>query len=863
MPIAAPEPTPPRRHLAPGQIDLSLVPPDWALTPLSGKKAYVPGWTKNPFSIQQIQDELDQGRATGVGLMTGQWSNEGGLIWADIDGPDAIPALEELAGGPLDVIFPPTLTISSGKPGRQRMLYSVPASKLSLLPDRATIKIGIPSFEILFRSRQGAIMGAHPETDGYFTTPHGGFEYAKNPPEMPEWLYQAIANAFPTHKYQRKPSSGVLTQQINLHYEEGSKFQQEEAISEAQIYLDHLSIDRAIDYEEWLAIGMCLHQVDDSLLPAWIEWSAQAENFEPGVCEQKWSTFERLPGGPSPEGARGLHSLRAKAKEDGFLELGGFVVESPEVLAQQARELFGDDEDDMPVFGGMLQKAVRRTMGDPDEEMEEDARKTLKGKGKPRTPPASELAEIVAGMVDMCGWKYDPKFSTYFSYSESRGIWKREEHTQEYKYFVQDLFIHEKAIPTPGGFTTHLINDVVSLTQGYIVHTNWDRDEDKLAFRNGVLEVSTGEFLEHSREHYITWGLDFDYDSGADPGPIIDWLKRTQYGDDARVQVLRAWLRACLMGQGHEIQRFLEVIGPGGRGKSTFANLCCALVGNGNYASTTLNQLEQSRFEIASIKGKRLTLINDSERYGGSAQIFKALTGGDNLRYEEKNKNVGEPFVYTGMVMVVANEPIQTTDNTSGLTRRRLTLEFNRPLYDRNSEAKEMIKMDNGIVRGLWKHYLPGLVNWVLEMSEQEMREYLLDTYDKVPSLRRVRNEILLNSNNLIEWMQSEVVYAPDAVSSVGKKIPASKDAPERYSNSNYHLYASYCGYCEDTGSKPVGQKRFIALLLDCCSNQLDLKDIRSFTKQGRPFIKGLAIRASDQKYANHATIIPEGKISD
>ena len=98
--------------------------------------------------------------------------------------------------------------------------------------DRATIKIGVPSFELLFRSRQGAIQGLHPETDGYFTTPHGGFEYAKNPPEMPEWLYQAIANAFPTHKYQRKPSSGVLTQQINLHYEEGSKFQQEEAISE-------------------------------------------------------------------------------------------------------------------------------------------------------------------------------------------------------------------------------------------------------------------------------------------------------------------------------------------------------------------------------------------------------------------------------------------------------------------------------------------------------------------------------------------------------------------------------------------------------------------------------------------------------
>ena len=46
--------------------------------------------------------------------------------------------------------------------------------------------------------------------------------------------------------------------------------------------------------------------------------------------------------------------------------------------------------------------------------------------------------------------------------------------------------------------------------------------------------------------------------------------------------------------------------------------------------------------------------------------------------------------------MVCANEPIQTTDNTSGLTRRRLTVEFNRPLWDKNSQAVEMIKLENG-----------------------------------------------------------------------------------------------------------------------------------------------------------------------
>jgi len=854
MPTATPESN---NHLKAGEINFDLIPPDWALTPLQGKRAYVAGWTTQPYSIDEIKREFDQGKATGVGLITGVWSNEGGLVWVDIDGTDSIKDLEELAGAPLSAAFPPTLTISSGKKDRQRMLFSVPTAKLKLLPDKATIKIGVPSFEILFRSRQGAIMGSHPDTEGYFTTTHGGFEFAKNPPEMPEWLYEAIAKAYPHNKYKKPVRSGIVTQQVNIDYEEGSEYQKEEYLTEAKIYLDHLNPERAAEYDDWLKVGMSLKQVDETLLSDWVDWSKQADNFEDGVCERKWNTFEVVEGGPAPENHCGLHHLRAMAKEDGYIDVGGFVVETGEKLKEKAKKLFQSENAEIPL--PLVSQILNEVIGEPNIKEQKDIRERINSKGKPKTPPASELAEMVTGMVIECGWRYDPKYDTFMFYQSTKGTWRREEYKTEYKHFVQDLFLREN-IPTPGGFTSHLLSDVVNLTQAYITQPYWNDDPDKLAFRNGVLEMSTKEFLPHDQENYLTWGLDFDYDPHANSGPIIQWLRKTQYNDEERVQVLRAWLKACLVGKGHELQRFLEVIGPGGRGKSTFANLCCALVGNGNYASTTLNQLEQSRFEIASIKGKRLTLINDSERYGGSAQIFKALTGGDNLRFEEKNKNVGEPFVYTGMVMVCANEPIQTTDNTSGLTRRRLTVEFNRSLWDKNSEAVEMIKLENGEVNGLWKSYLPGLVNWVLEMDTKKMREYLLDTYEKVDHLRTVRNAILLTSNNLVEWLQSEVVQSNEAISAVGKKIPAPKDSKERYVNSNFHLYASYCTYCEDTGSKPVGQKRFISLLLDCCKNQLGMKEISQFSKKGRPFIRGLVIRNSDEKFKSADTILPERK---
>ena len=847
----------PEKHLTPGEINLDWIPVDYPLTPLKGKKAYLPGWTNNPQTLNEVKKEIDEGRASGVGLLCGQWSNELALIFVDVDGEEAIPEIEKLGKGPIDSIFPPTLTISSGLPGKFRMLFRIPPEKIEQLPDKATLRLDKTPWEILWRSRQGALMGAHPDTEGYRTTPKGGFEYARDLPEFPEWLYTEILKAYPTSRYKKRSRAGgnILTQNITLNYDEDSKYHLESLIEETKEYLAALKSERADEYEEWMAIGMSLHQISDELLSTWIEWSTQSDSFEEGCCEEKWKTFERLPGGPNPEEGRGLKTLRAMAKEDGFIDFGGFTVPTVETVAKRVAAEFNEDmsnptlspEEDILI---PKEHPIRKLLDKAGSGKDNKAGRNTKN------PPASEIANHVFEMCLRNGWRYDPNYECFMKYDKHSGVWRREGYRKEFYQEIQFLLDN---IGEVKGYSSSLVTDVCSLLEGHLSNTYWNDESNLLSFRNGVLEVTTGEFLEHAQQHFITWGLDFDYQPEADPGPITEWLFRTQYNDDSRVNVLRAWLRACLIGRGNEIQRFLEIIGPGGRGKSTYANLCCALVGNGNYASTTLNQLEQSRFEVASIKDKRLTLINDSERYGGSAQIFKALTGGDNLRYEEKMKNIGEPFVYTGMVMVCANEPIQTTDNTSGLSRRRLTLEFNRKLYEKNSEAKDMIKIDKGRVSGLWKDYLPGLVNWVLAMSEKEMREYLLDTNEIVPALRKVRNNILINSNNLVEWLQSEVVLAEPNVVGVGKKIPASKDDNERYCNSKYHLYPSYCSYCEDTGSKPVGQKRFIALLLDCCKNQLDLHNIRSFTKGGKPFIKGLAIRNSDAKFNDYKTILQEG----
>jgi hypothetical protein len=75
-------------------------------------------------------------------------------------------------------------------------------------------------------------------------------------------------------------------------------------------YLEALSPYRADDYDNWLAVGMALHSVDDSLLTEWDNWSRQSPKYSPGCCDKKWKSFKS-------QGVS-IGSLAHMAKQDGW-----------------------------------------------------------------------------------------------------------------------------------------------------------------------------------------------------------------------------------------------------------------------------------------------------------------------------------------------------------------------------------------------------------------------------------------------------------------------------------------------------------------------------------------------------------------
>jgi putative DNA primase/helicase len=63
------------------------------------------------------------------------------------------------------------------------------------------------------------------------------------------------------------------------------------SIEQLKSYLD--DIHDYDDYNDWINIGMCLHNYDTvNGLSLWKEWSSRSTSYNIGDCETKWSTFE-------------------------------------------------------------------------------------------------------------------------------------------------------------------------------------------------------------------------------------------------------------------------------------------------------------------------------------------------------------------------------------------------------------------------------------------------------------------------------------------------------------------------------------------------------------------------------------------
>jgi putative DNA primase/helicase len=411
------------------------------------------------------------------------------------------------------------------------------------------------------------------------------------------------------------------------------------------------------------------------------------------------------------------------------------------------------------------------------------------------------------------------------------------------KAFAGLVHAYLRSHPDQPAFNAGYVSSVVTILQSDLEVKDWNEQRGLIPLRDGVLDHATLELKPHSPGYRLTWQLPFHWkDSSIGCAPIEEFLFKVT-GSKEIAEVLLCYL-AAIVTRRADLQRYLELIGGGGTGKSTYMALAKALAGEENAVSSQLKLLESNQFETAKFYRKLLVLFPDSERWQGEVSVLKQLTGQDPMRYERKGVQQCKDYVYEGMVILSANEPPESSDRTSGQERRKLTVGLDNrvPEYEGRNLAEE------------FKPFLPGLLKRVLEISRERVTALIKHTEKNVPALAQKKWTQLIETNPIAAWVDDCIIISPNAKGYIGK------DDPEQ---TGKWLYANFCKFQRESGHRgmpPV--KRFSANLRDLLKNQMKVAIGEGRDRNGS-YIEGIGLRCHyDPSGVGHDNPITKG-ISD
>ena len=425
---------------------------------------------------------------------------------------------------------------------------------------------------------------------------------------------------------------------------------------------------------------------------------------------------------------------------------------------------------------------------------------------------------------------YDNKSQTWYSFTGNH--WQPSESPQQADELLVNLIYKGTG---DLGFKTAYKNGIKSLLQDGAMLPLPKADQDKLPFKNGLLELKTKQLISITPNNAQTWCLPYEYNPTADCQKIKAWLLQAVDGDKETVQFLRAWMAAVLHGR-NDLQKYLHLKGSGGTGKGTFMRLLTALIGEINTAITSLDQLEQNRFEAAILHNKRLAVITESDKYGGSINNLKAITGQDHIRLERKHQQQAGSFIFQGLVVMASNESLQTTDHTSGLDRRRITVIFDRRATDEEKQAWQALGGEEVVLHS----ELPGFVNWLIELSQDQISQIIRNPPNRI---READLDAMTATNPIADWLLECTEADPEAWTQIGDKREIREPGYETtYQNTDFWLYANYLQWSQRAHKPPLSSRRFKDLLIQTCIT-LNISVYESRRNSGRG-VSGIRIKS-------------------
>lgn len=336
-------------------------------------------------------------------------------------------------------------------------------------------------------------------------------------------------------------------------------------------------------------------------------------------------------------------------------------------------------------------------------------------------------------------------------------------------------------------------------------------DARYIAFRNGVLDIVTGQMQPFSPDLVIANQIPWDYNPEAYSELADDTLNKLACGD----QPIRALLEECIgycFYRANDYKKSFMLTGKGNNGKSTFLDCVKAILGDGNISALDLKELGD-RFSTSMMFGKLANIgddIGDDFLQGSQVATFKKVVTGNRIKAERKGQ---DPFEFNPYVKLLfsANDIPRMKDKTGAVLNRLVIIPFN---------ARFTKYLPSGEID---PDYNPKIK---YELVQQSSIEYLIRL--GVEGLKRVIENQGFSKSDATEQMAEEY----DLMNNPIKGFFAEQDEGYIFRETVQDIFTRYQLYCNDCGIKPETKISFGKTVAEMF--QVESKNTRVNGKQVR-----------------------------
>lgn len=270
-------------------------------------------------------------------------------------------------------------------------------------------------------------------------------------------------------------------------------------------------------------------------------------------------------------------------------------------------------------------------------------------------------------------------------------------------------------------------------------------DARYIAFKNGILDIVTGEMQDFSPEIVITNQIKFDYEPNAYHELTDKTLNKLACGDlDVRA-VIEECTGYCLYRR-NELGKAFILTGDKSNGKSTFLDMVKTMLGNENVSSLDIQELGD-RFSTSMLFGKLANIgddIADDFMKGREVSMFKKIVTGNRVKAELKGQ---DPFDFEPYVKLLfsANDIPRMKDKTGAVIRRLVIIPFNATFSKSDPDFDPWIK---------YKLCAPEAIQYLIALGIEGLRRVLANKeFTTSESVEKQLQEYEKENNPIISFI--------------------------------------------------------------------------------------------------------------